>query len=157
MDELSISVIIAQIINFWILFFVFKYFLWDKIIDIIEERRKQITNIDSSEDLVKKKIEKADIEAKEIISKSRQDALNIQKNTEELVKRETKQKIDEAQLKADTLVDWALRNIEKERLSMVNSLKDKLVDISLQVNSKIFEDSSKNKEFIKKEENNIKI
>ena len=40
MDSISVWAIIAQLINFWIIFFIFKYLFREKIFTIIEERRK---------------------------------------------------------------------------------------------------------------------
>lgn len=157
MEDIKLWIILAQLINFWIIFFVFYHFLWAKIVSLIEERRNQLKSLNESDDVVKQKIEQAEKEASEIVSQAKSKWLEIQKNAEELVKRETSQKLSEAESKAQALVDWALRDIEKERLSMVNTLKDKLVDVSLRVNSKIFEDSSKNKEFIQKEVSSINL
>lgn len=157
MEDIKIWIILAQLINFWIIFFVFKYFLWDKIVAIIEERRQKIKNLDDSDKVVKEKLEKAQKEADSIVSDAKSKWLEIQKNAEDLAKRDSSTKIAEAEAKAQALVDGALRDIEKERLSMVNSLKDKLVDLSLKINSKIFDDSSKNKEFVEKEVNSIKL
>ena len=157
MDDLSLWVIIAQLINFWIIFFIFYYFLWDKIVKIIEERREKIASLDNSDLVVRKKLEEAQKEADEILLKAKEEALKMQKNAEDIVKRETSLKIQEAETKARNLEESALRDIEKERLSMLNSLKEKIFDVSLKINSKIFEDTSKNKEFIQKEINSIKL
>lgn len=157
MDDLNIWIIIAQIINFWILFFIFYYFLGSKIVKIIHERRMFLESLTNSEIISKQKLEKAEIEAQNIITSAKQSALEIQKNAEELVKKETRVKLEEADQKAKFLQDSALRDIEKERLSMVNTLKQKVVDISLQMNAKLFDDSSKNKEFLQKEITWIKL
>ncbi len=157
MDDLNIWIIIAQVLNFLLLLLLFYKFLWKTIVKIIEERRKTINDIESSDNLAKEKLEKAEKEAEDIILKWKEEALKIQKDTEELTKKESFKKMMEAQKKADSLVKEAERSIEQERLSMVNWLKEKIVSVSLLLNSKIFENSSKNKEFIEKELESIKI
>jgi len=157
MDDLNISVIIAQIINFSLLFFIFYYFLGKKIVAIIEERRKQLSALDNSDTVVKEKLEAAEKEAKQIVDASRTEAQAIQKNAEELAKKDTQKKISEAEIKAQGIVDWARRDIEKERLGMLESLKDKVLDLSLKINSKVFETKDANKDFIQKEVNSIKL
>lgn len=157
MEDLSLWIIIAQIINFGIIFFIFYYFLWNKIVKIIEERKQFLDSLSNSDFLVKQKLEKADNEAQNIIIQAKQTAFEIQKNSENLVKNETRQKLQEAEIKARGLEEEALRNIEKERLSMIDALKQRIIDISLQINAKIFDNSDKNKDFIQKEITWIKI
>jgi len=40
---------------------------------------------------------------------------------------------------------------------MIDSMKEKILDLSLKINSKVFDDTTSNKEFITKEVNSIKI
>ena len=157
MDDLSLSVIIAQIINFWIVFFIFYYFLWKKIVEIIEERRTQLENLDNSDSVVQEKIEAAEKEAKEILERTRQEALAVQKNADEISKKDTLKKLQEADIKANSIVEVAKRDVEKERLSMLDSMRQKVLDLSLNINSKVFDKKDSNKEFITKEVNSIKL
>jgi len=157
MDDLNISVIIAQLINFWLLFFIFYYFLWNTIIKTIEERRKQLDNLDNSDDVVREKIEAAETEAKWIVDESRNKALEMQKNADEISKKDTLKKIKDAEEKAQWIMDSARRDVEKERLGMLNVMKDKVLDLSLKINSKVFDKKDNNKEFISKEVNSIKL
>ena len=110
MDDIKLWVIIAQLINFWIIFFIFKYFLGEKIVTAIEERRKFL--------------------------KASKDAWNL-----------AKEKIEEAEY----MLESARTQIEKERLDMENNMKTKILDLSLKLNSKIFNKESANKDFIEKE------
>ncbi len=157
MDNLNFWIIIAQIINFTIIFFIFKYFLWDKIVAIIEKRREQLANLDNSDAVVADKLSKAEEEAKKIIDEARSKAHSIESTSEELAKKEYVKKMEEAEKKAKNIEDSALRDIEKQKTEMLTSLKDKVLDISLKLNSKLFEDSSKNKDFMQKELNSIKM
>jgi F0F1-type ATP synthase membrane subunit b/b' len=68
MDDLNIGVIIAQIINFSLLFYIFYYFLGKKIVETIEERKNKLENLDNSDSVVREKIEAAEKEAEQIIS-----------------------------------------------------------------------------------------
>lgn len=156
MENLSLSVIVAQIINFWILFFIFKYFLWDKIISAIEERRRKLASLEKSDNLVKEKLAEAEAEAKKIKEEARKNALELQQKNDELIKKNTEIKLSEAEKKAESIVEAATREIEKERWSMLQEMKSKVLDLSLKINWKVFWDSSKNKEFVEKEVSLIK-
>ena len=157
MDDLNVAVIIAQFINFWIVFFIFYYFLWKTIVKTIEERRNQIENLDNSEGVVREKIEAAESEAKEIINEARKNASDIQKNADELSKKDTAKKLQMAEEKAESIIEAAKRDVEKERLSMLSAMKEKVLDLSLKINSKVFDNKDNNKEFISKEVNSIKL
>jgi len=157
MENINFWIILAQIINFWIIFFIFKYFLWDKIVSIIEKRREQLASLDNSDSVVAKKMMEAEEESKKLIDEARQKAHSIETTSEDLAKKEYARKLKEAEAKAQAIEDSATRDIEKQKIDMVNSLKDRVLEISLQLNSKLFDDSSKNKEFMQKELNSIKM
>ena len=157
MDDLNIYVIIAQLINFWLLFFIFYYFLGNTIIKTIEDRRKKLESLDNSDDVVREKIEAAEKEAKEILDVSRKNALDMQKNADEISKKDTIKKIQDAEEKAQWIMDSARRDVEKERLGMLNEMKNKVLDLSLKINSKVFDKKDNNKDFITKEVNSIKL
>ena len=157
MDDLNIYVIIAQLINFWLLFFIFYYFLGNTIIKTIEDRRKKLESLDNSDDVVREKIEAAEKEAKEILDVSRKNALDMQKNADEISKKDTNKKLKDAEEKAQWIMDSARRDVEKERLGMLNEMKNKVLDLSLKINSKVFDKKDNNKDFITKEVNSIKL
>lgn len=157
MDDLNISVIIAQLINFGIIFFIFYHFLGKTIVKTIEERRTKIDNLDNSDDVVKEKIEAAESEASTILEQARSKANEIQQNAEDLSKKDTTKKIQDAEEKAQWIMDSARRDVEKERLSMLEEMKSKVLDLSLKINSKVFDNKDSNKEFITKEVNSIKL
>lgn len=48
-------------------------------------------------------------------------------------------------------MDNARSQIEKEKLDMENNMKDKILDLSLKLNSKIFNKEAANKDFMEKE------
>lgn len=151
MDDLNISIILAQFINFWIIFFIFYHFLGKTIVKTIEQRRQKIENIDNSDDLVKEKMDTAEAEAKALIEEAKIKASEIQNNASEISKKDTARKIKEAEEKAQAIIDSANRDIEKEKLGMLDSMKQKVLDLSLKINSKVFDNTDNNKDFITKE------
>ena len=86
MDDLSIWKVLASLINFLIVFWVFKYFLWEKIVLAIENRRKNIEASDNAEILAKGKIEQSQKEAEAIIEEAKEKADEIQAMAEDLSK-----------------------------------------------------------------------
>lgn len=157
MENISLWVILAQLINFAVIFFLFKHFLGKKIVAWIMERRELIKSLKDSKDAAKKTLDEAESQAKKTIEDAKLKASEIQNSALELSKKQSEAKLQEAEAKAKNILDGALRDIEKERLGMVESLKDKLLDISLKVNAKILHNEESNKEFIKNEINWVKL
>jgi len=157
MDEINFWIIVAQMINFGILFFVFKYFLWDKIWKALLERREKFEKLEKIDDDIKEKLTKADEEVEKILEKARIKAWEIEKSAETIAKKNKEKIITEAETQAWSIIDWANKKIEKERLTMINSIKTKVVDLSLKLNEKLFDKEKVNKDFMEKELNSINV
>lgn len=151
MEDISIWNILASLVNFWIVFFVFKYFLWEKIVSAIEERRKNLKSYEDAENTVKEKLDEAQKEVDSMLEKARNKAIEIEQRAEELSKQNANKIIERAEQEADYLLDSAKTQIDKERLDMENSMKDKILDLSLKLNWKIFNKEVANKDFMDKE------
>jgi len=65
--EISTWAVIAQIINFLILFFLFKKFLTKPITTIIQDRRDLIKKLENADKVYEEKLEAARLESKEIV------------------------------------------------------------------------------------------
>jgi F0F1-type ATP synthase membrane subunit b/b' len=70
--EISISSLVAQIINFGIMFLIFAKFAARPLSNQIEERRKLIAKIKKADELYKQKIDEADAKAHDIIQEAKQ-------------------------------------------------------------------------------------
>jgi F-type H+-transporting ATPase subunit b len=156
MDELKLGVVIAQIINFGILFFLFKHFLGEKIVKAIEERRNHLQQFDNAEQQVKEKVEEANKKAESIINEARVKSAEITKNADDIAKQNIEKSKEKAEMEANSIVSNAQANMEKERLSMMAEMKSKVVDLSLKLNKKLFSKESANKDFMEKELESLK-
>jgi F0F1-type ATP synthase membrane subunit b/b' len=92
-----------------------------------------------------------------LLDEARSKALEMQKNADDLSRKDTAKKLKEAEEKAQGIMDSARRDVEKERLSMIDAMKEKVLDLSLKINSKVFDNKDNNKDFISKEVNSIKL
>ena len=125
MDDLKLGIIIAQLINFGILFFVFKHFLWEKIVTAIEERRKHLKASAEAEDIAVQKRAEAETEAEQIIDAARTKAAEIENYADEMSKNNASKIIERAEKEADHIVKSGTDQVEKERLDMVSAMKAK--------------------------------
>ncbi len=151
MDDLNLGLVLAQVINFWILFFIFKHFVGEKIVKAIEERRAHLQKFDDAEAQVNKKLADAEAEANKITTDARSKAQEIESNAEGIAKSNIEKSKKDAQMEADSILGNAKADIEKDRLSMLANMKSKVVDLSLQLNTKLFNKEAANKDFMEKE------
>lgn len=157
MDDINIWIIFAQIINFWILFFVFRFFIWDKLTKALQDRRIQLEKLDNVNLDIRAKLEEAEMNHKAIIEDARKKAWELEKNSEKLAKKNKEKILEEAESQAIIIIKGAEKNIEKERLNMLNSIKSRVIDLSLKLNEKLFNKELVNKDFMEKEINSINI
>ena len=65
--EVSISAVIAQIINFWIMYWLFSKFAAKPLADAIEDRKKLLQKLENADKAYDDKLEIAKFESKEIV------------------------------------------------------------------------------------------
>jgi len=155
--DLNIWLILAQVINFWILFFIFKKFLWDSLVATIKERKEELNKLWNVEADVKAKMDAAQEKADKIIADAKAKILEMEKNADSLVKKNKEKTLEDATREAESILTWARDDIEKERLSMMNSMKSRVIDLSLKLNEKLFDKEKVNKDFMEKEINSINV
>jgi len=132
--------IIAQIINFLILIYLLKRFLFNRIIKIMDEREKQITDqmqdAETAKEAAQKELEeqrriREELQEKwnEMLSQAKKDA---QKKREELV-RDARSKIDEEQK------NWR-EAISKQRTAFLRDLRHLSCEQVCQISRKVLSD-----------------
>lgn len=152
--DISIWAIIAQIINFLILFFLFKKFLTKPISNIIQDRRVLIKKLENADKAYEDKIQKAEQEAKGIVQdwmkrkesliieawvlaeKKREDIINEARTQSEkiLTSAKTKAEMLESDLERN-FTDWVKRTsllVVKKLLQKDKNLKDDYLDSAIQ-------------------------
>lgn len=156
MDDLNLWVIIAQIINFWLLFFIFKHFLWKKLVEAITDRKEKLEKIAKIDEECRIKLDTASTEAEELLLNAKNKSNDMMSQADILAKKKKAELIANAEKEADWITSSALRDMEKEKLTMISSLKTKVMDLVVRLNSKVFDDNNLNKTFVEKEINLMK-
>lgn len=126
--EISISSLVAQIINFSIMFFLFSKFAARPLSNQIEERRKLISKIKKADELYKSKIEEAEGKAHTIIQDAMGQKDKILTEGETLALKQQVQIVNEANHKADKIVleaKYTAKVLEQElEKNFVESVKN---------------------------------
>ncbi|EOZ5809590.1 F0F1 ATP synthase subunit B [Enterococcus hirae] len=123
--------------SFLILMFLLKHFAWGPISDILKKREDKIANdLDSAE---KSRINSAKMEQEreQQLLASRSDAADIIKNAKESGELSRQNILKETQEEVARLKSKAQTDIMLERDIALNSVKDDVADLSLQIAAKI--------------------
>lgn len=141
MISLDLTTFVLQLINFMVLYFVLKRFLFEPITNLMNDRSQKISDqIDQAiereeeaEELkveYKKRLQDAKAEAQDIIEDSRRRA---QRNKEDI--------INEAKAEANKKIQRAEKEINRAKQQAVDSLKDEVTNISVQMTKQLLEQS----------------
>jgi len=85
------------------------------------------------------------------LDEARANASKIEKTADELSKQNTAKTLEKASKEAEYILESARSQIEKDKLDMVNSMRSKVLDLSLKLSSKLFSKETANKDFLEKE------
>lgn len=115
MEDIKIGLIIAQLINFGIIFWIFKKYVADSLIKAVHERRSQLENSANAEKKAQAQLDKANAEAKTILEKARTKAAGIESHANELSKDNTAKTLEKAASQAEHLLETGKAQVEKIR------------------------------------------
>ncbi len=109
------KLLVAQVVNFFILLFLLQRFAYGPIIKVLKDRRKKIEEgLEASEESKKKLIETGKFE-KEILLKAEQQALSIISHAEETAEEHGKAIIESAHTKGEQVIASGQKRLEEER------------------------------------------
>lgn len=138
--EINPSVIIATLINFFILVLILKHFLWDKIKAAIQEREDYIDEKLASADEESEKARLYLIENERILKSSKVEGKKIIEKKKEKASKIYGEILDEANKEAKSILDRARVEIEREKEKAEYELKKKVVDIAIDISTKALQE-----------------
>jgi len=157
MEGLNITLVLAQLANFLILFMIFKKFIADKLIATISSRRELQAKLEKAAAEYAINIAAAKKGKEDILAQARINAKNMMIEVESLANKKSVDILLAAESKANLTLEWGRKQLEKERLSMLSQMKSKIIDISLRLNEKLFDDQNVSRDFMENEMDNIKM
>lgn len=139
--EVNIRIIVYTLINFGILYFVLRHFLFEPVNNVISSREDEIkesfkkiqedkkqTDIFKSES--EKKIKESKIEGKKIVEEYK---LNAEKIYDEI--------INEANSESSKIIQRSKKEIEREKEKVEYEIKSKTINLAIALSSKVLEES----------------
>ena len=145
--DIHIDLVIAWIINFLILVFLFRKLLWDKIVQQVEERKTMLAKLKKADDEYKRMIEFARKESDLIISKAEKKKNELIHEAHLVAEEDKKKIIEEGKYKVKIMKADAERENEKlekqlkeERINSVKQTSKKVVKRLLKHNKELSDD-----------------
>lgn len=149
--DINWSEVIATIINFIILLAILKYFFFEKVEAIINERENAISDkLDETEEELEKARMLA-IENERIIKNARKEGKSITEEYKQKAEKVYDEIIQEANKEAKVMIERAKVEINREKEKVEYQLKKEAIDLALELSKKVIEkniDESKNRDLI---------
>lgn len=151
MENIDFSLIIAQLINFLILFYLFKRYIAKHLNNVIEQRNATVEKVRLFETSYDKKIQDLELKESEMIAAARKKAQNLARDAENISHKKAEEIITAAHAQALQILEGGRREIEKERKTMYAQLKESVLSLTLRLVEKLFGTEKVNREYLEKE------
>ena len=138
---INLPLLVAFIINFIVLFFLLRLFLFKPVLKILDERAKRAKEGMELAEATKKEYEQAKVEVQKQIDKGRQEAKAIIAQTMQTGERLKEESRQEATKQAQLIVDRTRAELEVERDKIVENLRKEFVDISISAAEKVIKET----------------
>lgn len=148
MELVNLGSLFIQAINLSIVVFVMYYFLFKPYLRFIDSEIAKREVFEESLRTSTHIISDARHEASGIIDEAKNEARSIVAESENIAKREYDQIIAEAHRGAEQVKAKGLQDIENERRTLYDEMRDKVLTIALRANEKFFGQKNANASFI---------
>lgn len=139
MVEINPYEIIMQILNFGVLLWLLKKFLYKPMQNYLDKRAEEIQSEHDNAEKLRKESEEALLNAKEEMEKVRVDAKKILDNTLASAENEKLKIMEDAESKVSNMFKAGKQSLESEIKKARQELKDQIADISVDIAKKILE------------------
>lgn len=124
------TTIIATLLNTLILFLILKHFLFNKVNQVINDRREEVANSYEEANETKVRAAKLENEYTEKLALAKEESAQILKDSAKKAQKRSEEIVDEAHKEAQGIIDKAHSEIELEKKRAVNQVKDEITDIA---------------------------
>jgi F-type H+-transporting ATPase subunit b len=138
---INLPLLVAFIINFIVLFFLLRLFLFKPVLKMLDERAKRAKEGMELAEATKKEYEQAKVEVQKQIDKGHQEAQAIIAQTMQTGERLKEESRQEATKQAQLIVDRTRAELEVERDKIVENLRKEFVDISISAAEKVIKET----------------
>jgi F-type H+-transporting ATPase subunit b len=135
--EVRPGLIFWTLVTFGILFLVLRAFAWRPMLDLVEEREKQITNAVESAKRERAEAEKLLAEQKTAIAEARREAAEMMRKSQADLEKFRQEVMAKSTQQAEAELEGARRRIQEEKDKAVAEVKGLAVDLAIDVAQKL--------------------
>ncbi|MFH1855187.1 MAG: F0F1 ATP synthase subunit B [bacterium] len=147
--------LIAQIINFLILLFLLRFFLYKPIVGMLIKRKEKISQGLKDAQDAKEQLEQASAKSKQTLTEASLVSEKIISSAKREMEEQTGAEIKRAQLKAEEILASSRKQAALEQAKIVEKAKREITDLALTISEKVI-GSQVDKDDIKKVSEKIK-
>jgi len=156
---LNVKILIAQLINFAILFFVLYKFGYKPMLQFLDDRKEKIEKgVENAESAMQKLVELEEKE-KEVIKKAKQESLAIIEESKEQGEEKRKQIIEKAKQEIGQIINQEKAKMQTEKAETLKEIKKEISGLVVDAVEKVLDekmDAKADKELIQKIAKEIK-
>ena len=141
-----------SLVIFLTVLFVLKKYAWNPLLDFLEEREKDIAESLEMAESAKTNLEKIKDESEKILNEAKKEGKTIVSDSKLRAEESAIKILDDAKAKSNEFLDDAKSKIEIEKKRAIKEIKEEVVDLSLELATKVLQRNVKdddNNKFIK--------
>ena len=141
-----------SLVIFLTVLFVLKKYAWNPLLDFLEEREKDIAESLEMAESAKTNLEKIKDESEKILNKAKKEGKTIVSDSKLRAEESANKILYDAKAKSNEFLDDAKSKIEIEKKRAIKEIKEEVVDLSLELATKVLQRNVKdddNNKFIK--------
>lgn len=143
---LDIKLLLAQIINFGIMFFILSKFVFKPISKLIEERKKKIEEASVNSQKIEDRLLKLEEKEKSVLKKAEDLGLKKREEMFDLAEKQKEEMLNEARLLAEKEFQKATERIRAQEVEVYEAVKGKIMsEMVPEVVKKLSEKSKRDK------------
>lgn len=157
MELIDFPTLLIQSVNLAIIFFVLWRFVFRPYLAFLDTEtadRQALAHKLAEQDAL---ISQAKSEADALVESARTEARTLSTDIVENAKKEAQDLLTKAQAEAQVMREQGFSDIASERKSMELEMRDRVIDVALALNAKIFGDSKIHREFLEAQSGEVKF
>ena len=147
------KLLIAQLVNFFVLFYLLKRFAYQPILKMLEDRKEKIEKGLRDSEASQKKLAEIETKEKEVLVEARKQAQEIVAKAEAMAKKNKEEIAIAAKEQSEKIISEAEKKIELEKNKMMQEVRQQVAELVVSATEKIIGekiDSEKDKNLIEK-------
>ncbi len=125
---LDLKILVAQVVNFGILFFILKKLLYKPMIKALDARNKKISDSVKNSEKIEERLKKIEEKESELMATAREKAKAEKSAIIELGIKEKEKILSDAKASAEKVADKALQRLQEKEKEMINSISDEYIE-----------------------------